>query len=65
MPKMKRKSSAKKRFKLTGTGKVKRAHAFKRHNLSKRSKKAKKALSHSAILKKTEESRVKRMLSAA
>ncbi|MGQ0662687.1 MAG: 50S ribosomal protein L35 [Pseudomonadota bacterium] len=36
MPKLKTKSSAKKRFWLTGTGKVKRAHAYKRHNLRKR-----------------------------
>ena len=36
MPKMKTNSSAKKRFKLTGTGKVKAAVAYKRHNLRKR-----------------------------
>jgi large subunit ribosomal protein L35 len=41
MPKLKTKSSAKKRFKLTGTGKVRAAHAFKRHNLRKRSNKTK------------------------
>ena len=41
MPKLKTKSSAKKRFKLTGTGKVRAAHAFKRHNLRKRSNKVK------------------------
>jgi len=41
MPKLKTKSSAKKRFKLTGTGKVRAAHAFKRHNLRKRSNKMK------------------------
>ena len=41
MPKLKTKSSAKKRFKLTGTGKVRAAHAFKRHNLPKRSNKVK------------------------
>ena len=34
MPKMKTKSSAKKRFKLTGTGKIKRKHAFKSHILA-------------------------------
>jgi len=41
MPKLKTKSSAKKRFKLTGTGKVRAAAAFKRHNLRKRSNKMK------------------------
>jgi large subunit ribosomal protein L35 len=39
MPKMKTKSSAKKRFKLTGTGKVKTAQAGKRHGMIKRSNK--------------------------
>ena len=42
MPKMKTKSSAKKRFKVTGTGKIKRKHAFKNHILTKKSKKRKK-----------------------
>ena len=42
MPKMKTKSSAKKRFKLTGSGKIKRKHAFKSHILTKKSKKRKK-----------------------
>ena len=41
MPKQKTKSSAKKRFKLTGTGKIKRKHAFKSHILTKKSKKTK------------------------
>ena len=36
MPKMKTKSSAKKRFKLTGSGKIKRKHAFKSHILTKK-----------------------------
>jgi large subunit ribosomal protein L35 len=46
MPKVKTKSSAKKRFKLTGTGKIKRKHAFKSHILTKKSKKRKRALTH-------------------
>jgi len=41
MPKQKTKSSAKKRFKLTGTGKIKRKHAFKSHILTKKTKKRK------------------------
>jgi large subunit ribosomal protein L35 len=39
MPKMKTKSGAKKRFKLTGTGKVKAAVAYKRHMFSNKPKK--------------------------
>lgn len=41
MPKLKTKSGAKKRFKVTGTGKVRAGVAFKRHNLRKRSQKMK------------------------
>ena len=41
MPKLKTKSGAKKRFRLTATGKIKASHAFKRHNLRKRSQKMK------------------------
>ena len=45
MPKMKTKSSAKKRFKVTGSGKIKRKHAFKNHILTKKSKKKAQAYS--------------------
>ena len=41
MPKLKSKSGAKKRFRRTGTGKILASHAFKRHNLRKRSQKMK------------------------
>ncbi|MEN8810903.1 MAG: 50S ribosomal protein L35, partial [Flavobacteriales bacterium] len=44
MPKMKTKSSAKKRFKVTGSGKLKRKHAFKSHILTKKAHKRKKNL---------------------
>ena len=44
MPKIKTKSSAKKRFVVTGSGKIKRKHAFKSHILTKKSKKRKLAL---------------------
>ncbi len=47
---MKTKSSAKKRFKLTGTGKIKRKQAFKSHILTKKSTKRKLALTHSALV---------------
>ena len=43
MPKVKRHSGAKKRFKLTGTGKLTRRHAMKSHNLEKKSQKRKRA----------------------
>lgn len=42
MPKIKTNSGAKKRFALTGTGKIKRKHAYKSHILTKKTKKAKK-----------------------
>jgi len=62
MPKMKTHSSAKKRFKVTGTGKVKRNHAFHNHILTKKTKKQKKRLMKSALVKKSELRRVKKML---
>lgn len=62
MPKQKTKSSAKKRFKLTGTGKIKRKHAFKSHILTKKSKKRKLKLTHDGLVDKSDESNVKRML---
>jgi large subunit ribosomal protein L35 len=55
MPKMKTKSGAKKRFKLTGTGKVKRKHAFKNHILTKKHKKRKRALTKMAVVHSTNE----------
>ena len=54
MPKMKTKSSAKKRFKLTGTGKIKRKHAFKSHILTKKSKKRKLKLTHAGLVHKAD-----------
>ena len=62
MPKMKTKSSAKKRFTVTGTGKLKRNLAFKNHILTKKSTKQKRRLTHSAIVDKTNAKRIKRML---
>jgi large subunit ribosomal protein L35 len=62
MPKQKTKSSAKKRFKLTGTGKIKRKHAFKSHILTKKSKKRKKALTKMGLVHDADESNVKQML---
>ncbi|MEZ4778280.1 MAG: 50S ribosomal protein L35 [Flavobacteriaceae bacterium] len=62
MPKQKTKSSAKKRFKLTGTGKIKRKHAFKSHILTKKSTKRKLALTHDTLVHPSDESNVKQML---
>jgi len=62
MPKMKTKSSAKKRFKLTGTGKIKRKHAFKSHILTKKETKQKRNLTKSGLVDKTNEGSVKAML---
>ncbi len=62
MPKQKTKSAAKKRFRVTGTGKIKRKHAFKSHILTKKSKKRKLALTHDTIVDKADVKNVKRML---
>lgn len=62
MPKMKTKSSAKKRFKLTGSGKIKRKHAFKSHILTKKSKKRKRNLGYFTTVDKTQSDTVKKML---
>ena len=59
---MKTKSSAKRRFKLTGTGKIKRKHAFKSHILTKKSKKRKLKLTHDGLVHKADESNIKTML---
>lgn len=59
---MKTKSGAKKRFTLTGTGKVKRKHAYKSHILTKKSTKRKRNLTHTGIVDKADEKNIKRML---
>ena len=50
MPKVKTNSGAKKRFRFTGTGKIKRHHAFHSHILTKKTKKQKRNLVHQAIV---------------
>ena len=62
MPKMKTISGAKKRFKLTGTGKIKRKHAFKSHILTKKSSKQKRNLTYWGTVAKSDEKNVKAML---
>ncbi|MDA0773439.1 MAG: 50S ribosomal protein L35 [Bacteroidetes bacterium] len=62
MPKMKTKSSAKKRFKLTGSGKLKRKHAFKSHILTKKSKKRKLRLTQSGLVHESDVANIKEQL---
>ncbi|MDU1905625.1 MAG: 50S ribosomal protein L35 [Dysgonomonas sp.] len=62
MPKMKTNSGAKKRFTLTGSGKIKRKHAFKSHILTKKTKKQKRNLTHAALVHKSDVNNVKQML---
>ena len=59
---MKTKSSAKKRFKLTASGKNKRKHAFKSHILTKKSKKRKLKLTHSGLVHESDEKNIKQQL---
>lgn len=65
MPKMKTKSSAKKRFKLTGTGKVKRKHAFKNHILTKKETKQKRNLRGMSVVNKADQKAIKEMMVAS
>ncbi|MEI6766558.1 MAG: 50S ribosomal protein L35 [Bacteroidota bacterium] len=62
MPKMKTKSGAKKRLTFTGTGKIKRKHAYKSHILTKKSKKRKRNLTQSGLVAAVDEKRMKNML---
>lgn len=55
-------SSAKKRFKVTGSGKIKRKHAYKRHILTKKSTRRKRNLSHSTLVSDADMNNVKAML---
>jgi large subunit ribosomal protein L35 len=64
MPKMKTNSGAKKRFTLTGTGKIKRKHAFKSHILTKKSTKRKRNLTYSGLVDKADLKNVKLMLAS-
>jgi large subunit ribosomal protein L35 len=62
MPKMKTNSSAKKRFSFTGTGKIKRKHAYKSHILTKKSIKRKRNLTGTTLVHDSDLGNVKRML---
>lgn len=62
MPKMKTNSGAKKRFTLTGSGKIKRKHAYKSHILTKKSTKRKRNLRYFGTVDKADENNVKLLL---
>ena len=62
MPKMKVKGAVKKRLKVTGSGKIKRAKGFHSHILTKKSKKRKRNLTYSTIVDKADAANVKEML---
>jgi large subunit ribosomal protein L35 len=62
MPKLKTHSGAAKRFKKTGTGKIKRGHAFKRHILTSKGTKRKRQLDTDTILDKADQKKIERMI---
>ena len=62
MPKMKTSKAAAKRFKKTGTGKLKRVKAYKRHILTKKSAKVKRNLRKSTMTDATNEKNMKKIL---
>ena len=62
MPKVKTNSGAKKRFKLTGTGKIKRHHAYHSHILTMKTKKQKRNLDHVALVDGTNKRQVRELL---
>lgn len=62
MPKMKTNAGAKKRFKLSGTGKIRRKHAYKSHILTKKSKKRKRNLGYYGEVSGADKERIRRLL---
>ncbi|MBQ0158914.1 MAG: 50S ribosomal protein L35 [Bacteroidales bacterium] len=62
MPKVKTNAGAKKRFALTGTGKIKRHHAYHSHILTKKTKKQKRNLDHVALVDKSNLKQVRELL---
>lgn len=62
MPKLKTHSSSKKRFKLTGTGKVKRAKAYKSHILTKKTTKTKRNLRKTTVASKANSKVIKALM---
>jgi large subunit ribosomal protein L35 len=64
MPKVKSRSAAKKRFKVTGTGKVKRSKAFANHILTKKSQKRKRNFRKAGLVHPTQLKKIKAMICA-
>jgi large subunit ribosomal protein L35 len=62
MPKCKTKRGAAKRFKVTGSGRIKRARAYHRHQLSAKTRKQKRTLGHSTLVASVDERAIKRIL---
>ncbi|UCG27817.1 MAG: 50S ribosomal protein L35 [Bacteroidales bacterium] len=62
MPKMKTNPGAKKRFTLTGSGKIKRKHAYKSHILTKKATKRKRNLTYYGTVSKADEKNIKHLL---
>ena len=62
MPKLKTHSGAAKRFKKTGTGKIKRGHAFKRHILTSKATKRKRQLDTDTMVDPADARKIKRMI---
>ena len=62
MPKMKTNSGAKKRFEITGSGRIKRKHAYKSHILTKKSIKRKRNLTYTSLVSESDEKRIKELL---
>jgi large subunit ribosomal protein L35 len=62
MPKLKTHSGASKRFKKTGSGKVKRGHSHLRHILTSKATKRKRKLRHAEMVSKGDEAKIKRMI---
>ena len=62
MPKIKTNSAAKKRFTFTGTGKIKRKHAFKSHILTKKTTKQKRNLTYAGLVAASDTPRIKLLL---
>lgn len=62
MPKLKTKKSAAKRFKITGSGKIKRSKAYKSHILTKKSSKRKRNLGKATLVSSADEKKLKHLL---
>ena len=65
MPKLKTKSSAKKRFKVTATGKLLREKAYRSHILTKKERKRKRNLRKPTLVDPSDTPRIKKMLGLA